>query len=106
MSAHHEHHAVHGGTAVLDIGGDVGAMVALLDRAAEGTELFLRPLDEPTTTVHTGVWTRHQNGDHVTAALFCELRAGSYWVLALDGSPETQVDIVGGELTELDLRRT
>ena len=100
----HEHHTVHGGTAVLDIGGDIGAMVALLDRDAEGTELFLRPVEEPTTTVHTGVWTRHQHGDHVTAALFCELRAGSYWVLAPDGSLQTHVEIRGGALTELDLR--
>ncbi len=106
MSAHHEHHAVHGGTAVLDIGGDVGAMVALLDGDAEGTELFLRPLAEPTTTVHTGVWTRHQNGDHVTAALFCALRAGCYSVLTPDGSTQTEVEIRGGELTELDLRHT
>ncbi len=104
MSAHHDHHRVHGGAAVIDIGGDVGAMVAVMDAEADGTELFLRPIDDPTRTVHTGVWTRHQNGDHVTAALFCELQAGSYWVLGPDGSARLAVDIVGGELTELDLR--
>ena len=104
MSGNHAHHQVHGGVAVIDIGGDVGAMVALMDAAADGTELFLRPDGEPTRSVHTGVWTRHQNGEHVTAALFGELQAGSYWVLGPDGSEQLSVDIRGGELTGLDLR--
>ncbi len=103
MSGRHHTHEVHGGAAVLDIGGDVGAMVAVLDSAAEGTELFLRPVAGG-HAVHTGVWTRHQGEEHITAALFCELAAGSYWVLDTDGSDRIAVDIAGGALTELDLR--
>ena len=33
---------VHGGAPALDIGGDIGALVVLLDPAAAGTELHLR----------------------------------------------------------------
>ena len=100
---HHTHHHAGGGTPVLDIGGEVGAMVALMDSAAEGTELFLRR-EGSEATVHTGVWTRHQNGNHVTAALFCELTAGTYWVLDDAGTARLPVDISGGELAEIDLR--
>ena len=46
MSGHHHHdhgdHFVGGGAAVLDIGGDVGALLALMDADAEGTELHVR----------------------------------------------------------------
>lgn len=104
MHEHHEHHHVSGGAAVLDIGGEVGALVALMDRSAEGTELFLHREGGEGEIVHTGVWTRHQNGDHVTAALFCELTAGTYWVLDADGTKRRPVDISGGELAEIDLR--
>jgi hypothetical protein len=99
----HTYHHVGGGAAVLDIGGDMGALVALMDPAAEGTELFLRR-DGEEATVHTGVWTRHQDGNHVTAALFCELAAGTYWVLDDAGTNRLAVDISGGELVEIDLR--
>jgi hypothetical protein len=101
---HHDHHAVGGGAAVLDIGGDVGALLALMDADAEGTELHVR-LTGSTNTVHTGVWTRHRGQEHVTAALFCELSEGRYWVLDPDGRERIDVDVKGGELAELDLRR-
>jgi hypothetical protein len=101
MSGHH-HHAVGNGAAVLDIGDDVGALLALMDPEAEGTELHVR-LAEATHTVHTGVWTRHQGNRHVTAALFCALGEGTYWVLD-DGRDRIAVIVRGGELAEVDLR--
>jgi len=101
---HHDHHAVGGGAAVLDIGEDVGALLALMDPDAEGTELYVR-LSGSTDTVHTGVWTRHRGDEHVTAALFCELSEGRYWVLDADGRERIDVSVKGGELAELDLRR-
>jgi hypothetical protein len=100
----HTHHHVGGGAPVLDIGEDVGAVLALMDSSAEGTELFLRRDGDAGATVHTGVWTRHQNGTHVTAALFCELTAGLYWVLDPEGKDRLPIDISGGQLREIDLR--
>ena len=85
MGGEHHDHAAAGNAAVLDIGDDVGALLAFMDERAEGTELFVRRSGS-THTVHTGVWTRHQDGGHVTAALFCELVEGTYWVLEDDGT--------------------
>lgn len=93
---------VHGGAPMLDIGGDIGALVVLMDDDSAGTELHLRAEHGP--AVHTGVWTRHQGNGHVTAALFCELAAGTYWVLDADGDDVSPVAITGGALTSADLR--
>ena len=94
---------VHGGPPVLDIGGDIGALVAKMDPAAAGTELHLRSEHEPPISIHTGVW--HRAGqDQLTAAVFAELREGTYRVLAPGGGTLVSVDIVGGALTTIDLR--
>jgi hypothetical protein len=102
--SHGHHHHVGGGVAVLDIGGDVGALVATMEDATEGTELFLRPAADPSTTVHTGVWHRHLGTTNVTAAVFPELRAGSYAVLDDRGAAVRTVEVVGGSVLEIDLR--
>ena len=76
---HHEHpHAsagesyahVQGGATVLDIGGDVGALVATMDDDTLGTELHLRSETRPAVDIHTGVWRRGTGSDAVTAAVF------------------------------------
>ena len=56
-------HTVHGGPPVLDIGGEIGAMVVLMEPATAGSELRLRSEREPPIAVHTGVWTRPRRGD-------------------------------------------
>ena len=117
--AHHHHHEggdhhhdhplerydhVRGGAPALDIGGDIGALVATTDRAALGTELFVRSLADPTVTIHTGVWERDHAGSTVAAAVFVELRAGAYEVLDHRGTPVRDVVINGGAVTTADLR--
>ncbi len=93
---------VHGGPPVLDIGGDIGALVATMDSAAAGTELHLRSEHQPPILIHTGVW--HRGDGEVTAAVFAELREGTYRVLEPTGGTLMSVDIVGGALTTVDLR--
>jgi hypothetical protein len=111
MSGHRDHHDhgplesithVHGGAMVLDIGGSVGALHVLVDDAWAGRELFLAT-DDPAVSVHTGVWLRHVDGEHVASALFAALEHGSYRVLGTDGDPVATVRVVGGEVTEVDL---
>ena len=97
-------HTVRGGPPVLDIGGDIGAMVVLMDPATAGTELQLRSEHEPPIAVHTGVWNRPHGAATITAAVFPELVTGSYWVLDPGGHDVRSVAISGGELTEIDLR--
>ena len=66
---------------MLDIGGDVGALVATMDDDTLGTELHLRSETRPPIDIHTGVWRRGSGSEAVTAAVFAELVAGTYWVL-------------------------
>ena len=96
--------AVRGGPPVLDIGGDVGAMVATMAPGAAGVEVHLRSEHHPPVSVHTGVWERHLGDRTVTAAVFCELVEGAYWVLDGAGAPVHRVEVTGGELTTVDLR--
>jgi hypothetical protein len=95
---------VRGGPPVLDIGGDIGAMVATMTPETAGLELHLRSEHHPPVSVHTGVWERHLGDRTVTAGVFCELVEGTYWVLDGAGTPLHPVEITGGELTTIDLR--
>jgi hypothetical protein len=97
---------VQGGAPVIDIGGDIGALVATVDPEAVGTELHLRSEHDPPVEVHTGVWKRMLGSKTATAAVFAELVEGRYWVLDDAGQPMRQVTITGGEVAQIDLRRS
>jgi ABC-type Zn2+ transport system substrate-binding protein/surface adhesin len=92
-----------GGPVVVDIGGDVGALIVRLDRALLGSELHLRQ-DGWTHTVHTGVWDRPLGADMVTVAVYPALVEGTYEILGRDGAVRRVVGIEGGQVAELDLR--
>ncbi len=98
------HRAVRGGAAVLDIGGDIGALVVHTDEHAAGTELHLRADGDIGPSIHTGVWRRQQGNGSVTAALFLALTEGTWWVLDDDGADVLSVDITGGQLATADVR--
>jgi hypothetical protein len=95
---------VQGGPTVLDIGGDIGAMIVTMSPEAAGTELHLRSTHEPPISIHTGVWRRGSGERVSTTAVFAELVEGSYWVLDSSGAGLRQVEIRGGALTSIDLR--
>ena len=95
---------VQGGPTVLDIGGVIGALVATMNPQAVGGELHLRSEHEPPISIHTGVWQRHAGQGVVTAAVFAELPAGTYWVLDDAGRGRRRVQIQGGALQAIDLR--
>lgn len=101
MSGEGQH--VRGGPVVLDIGGDVGAMVVTMRAADRGRELHLRSDHEPPVEVHTGVWARHPPAGETTTAVFGELLAGWYGVLDPSGAVLRRVRIRGGEFTAIDL---
>jgi len=114
IADHHHRHGDHepgesyahvqGGPAVLDIGGNIGAMIVTLNSEAEGTELHLRSTHEPPIRVHTGVWRRGFGERVSTTAVFAELLEGSYWVLDSTSAGLRQVEIRGGTLSSIDLR--
>lgn len=92
-----------GGPVVLDIGGDIGALVAYCDAAAIGTEIHVRR-DGDTATTHTGVWARDLGANRVVVAVFPELRMGEYALLDARGATTRRLRIAGGAVTEVDLR--
>jgi hypothetical protein len=108
MGAHHHHPEsyahVQGGPTVLDIGGDIGALLANLPPEAAGTELHLREERDPDRDVHTGVWHRHAPSGPITTAVFGELTRGWYGVLDRRGTVVQRVEIRGGEVSTVDLR--
>jgi hypothetical protein len=119
VAAHHHHHQndsahrhdgpvesyahVQGGPTVLDIGGDIGAMIVTMNAETAGTELHLRSEHEPPIAIHTSVWRRGFGERVSTTAVFAELVEGRYWVLDSSGNDLRQVEIRGGALTSIDL---
>ena len=115
MSAEHNHHRPGAHSApVLDIGGEVGALVVYLaDRTPTG-ELDACPAGEPTARFHTGVHQRsiptgrtgRGSGSHGWAwtAVFPEVTEGRYQLLDDDGVPMADVTVTGGSVHQLDLR--
>jgi len=105
----HQHHSQEagqrpqGGPVVVDIGGDVGALIVHLDRELLGTELHLRQHDWD-HTVHTGVWERPLGDRLVTVAVYPALVEGTYEILDRAGEVRHAVGIEGGRVAELDLR--
>ena len=103
---HSHHHEAPGEMPVLDIGGDIGAVLVYLDDPTPSGELEARPLGEPARRFHTGVHPRQLLGCHTYVALYPEVVAGTYEILDDDLEPIATVDVDGGAVSELDLRRT
>ncbi|MEO6318847.1 MAG: hypothetical protein ABIP36_08700 [Acidimicrobiales bacterium] len=95
---------------MLDIGGEVGALIVYLASEPPGGELEARPTRDDSARFHTGVHLRDAAAgtDKVLVAVFPEVREGAYELLAEKGASDTpvigEVTVVGGEVTELDLR--
>jgi hypothetical protein len=93
--------------AVLDIGGDIGALLIMTGAELDEAEIEICPVDRPEARTHNQVHTRRV-GDRVShAALFPALAAGRYRILARPGAPPAQDDTViavtGGQVTLLRL---
>lgn len=98
---------------VLDIGGDVGALILYTDDDLIGTEISLTPVGVDHDDVgHHGVGHRH-NGVHtairrrratdrdIVCGVYPELHAGTYTVWGLGGDPIATVRIEGGRVSEI-----
>ena len=118
------------GTVVLDIGGDIGALVLMTSPDLLGAEIEISPLDDTALDVfqqqNPHVPEAHDHGDghvhthahpdrtHVAvrerigptgvlhAAVYPGLRQGRYQLWDVDGTPRDTVTITGGEVAQLD----
>jgi hypothetical protein len=80
---------------VLDIGGDVGALMLRTPLSMEGSEIDLTPDDEFLPRTHSAVRERNVGSERTYAAVYPNLKAGMYTV---EGSMQ-RVSIVGGTVT-------
>lgn len=87
---------------LLDVGGDVGALVLLTDPELIGSEVEVTPVGVDRHRVHTVVHARRAGSTTVAAAVFVELVAGRYEIC---GSRDVfDITIEGGRVAQLDLR--
>lgn len=108
-SHHHEHHHEHRlapsgqATVVLDIGGDVGALVVHTGGELDGSEIELARRGERQAFVHTEVRERRLPGGSVYAGVFPAVAVGGYRLLGLAGRADEDITISSGQVTEVTL---
>ena len=114
---HHDHHHAHdraevpfvdeGPTAgppealVLDIGGEIGALILYADESCLGLEIDLTPVGAPRSHhTHTMIRRRRAVNREFIAGVYPELVEGTYTVWGIDGLPLGEVVIEGGHVSE------
>jgi hypothetical protein len=96
---HERHNARSGqGPVVLDVGGDVGALVLVASPDDLGAEIEISAVGCQTRS-HVAVFARQLGGRTVHAAVYPQLVAGDHQLWAQDGRPAMTVAIKGGEVT-------
>ncbi len=87
---------------VLDIGGDIGALIIYADESCLGSEIDLTPVGAPRSHhLHTMVRRRRATGKDIIAGLYPEVREGTYIVWGLgDSGPLGEVTVTGGQVSE------
>lgn len=103
MSDGHNH-KVQGQNVVLDVGGDIGALVIYVPAELNGMEIEIRVPGADDAITHTEVHPRRVLGGHVHAGVFPELASGEYELRPPRGTAGTIVMIEGGRIAELDWR--
>ena len=83
--------------AVLDIGGDVGAVLVNTGPALEGAEIELYD-ERGAYVMHTEVHGREVSGSLRYAGLFPTVLEGTYLLDTGDGTPRERVVVTGGQV--------
>jgi hypothetical protein len=94
---------VHTENVVLNIGGDIGALIIYTDENWRGKEIEISP-NGSHHRQHNQVHERSFNGRSVFAAVYPELPAGEYNVWRDDSTAEGPMRITGGEVASMDWR--
>jgi hypothetical protein len=111
MHAHdHSHHTSHESHAarrhpehvVLDIGGDIGALIIHTDASMVGVEVEISAVGEDACRTHKDVLEREINGCPAYTAVFDNIREGSYTLWVDDVARARDVRVSGGAIGELD----
>lgn len=103
VSAHNPHAGQ--GPVVLDIGGDVGALVLHARVDMVGREIEISPLGDDEQRQHVEVLPRRTLSGERYAAVYGGLRQGHWTVWGDDDVPVMVVSVRGGEVAEADWPR-
>jgi hypothetical protein len=104
--AHHERYAdrSHPEFVVLEIGGDLGALIVYTDPALHGREIELSATGEDARRQHKDVLERSLGGRPSFTAVFDQIPDGSYTLWLEDRARARGVVVRGGAVAELDWR--
>jgi hypothetical protein len=94
------------GPAVLDIGGDTGAIVVYADELLDGEEVEVVSSREPGRVSHNVVRKRWAGSRDVHAAVFPAVEAGEYTILEKDGVSSRAFVVRGGSVAVVDCTKT
>jgi len=105
-AASEENHAArpHPEQVVLDIGGELGALIVYTDAAMLGAEIEISRTGEDERRSHKDVLQREINGRPAYTAVFDKVSAGSYTLWVNDEPRARDVAVAGGAIAELDWR--
>jgi hypothetical protein len=94
----------HPQTVVLDIGDDRGALILHTDPDLHGVEVEVSRSGQPRTGRHKQVLERRANGRPAYTAVFDNLAEGRYTFWLADEPRAHEVEVLGGQIAELDWR--
>jgi hypothetical protein len=89
---------------MVDVGPGAGALVIYTGDELRGQEIEISAAGKDNERVHTDVLRRRVAGRHVCAAVFGSLGEGAYRLWHESLPLPRDVQIVGGQVTELDWR--
>jgi hypothetical protein len=89
---------------VLEIGGDVGALILRTDPDMHGKEIEISPAEDDGLRSHKEVLERSVSAEPAFTAVFDGLRGGAYTLWAPGRDPVRGVKVSGGSITQLDWR--
>lgn len=88
------------GTVVMDVGGDVGALILYTPAEMDGREIEISRDGHPgARRAHSQVRARHMAGVTRYAAVYPGLHAGEYTIWDTQARPAASVVITGGVVT-------
>ena len=92
----------HPESVILDIGGELGALIVHLDADMHGVEVEVSATGEDHRRSHKDVLEREIGGCPAFTAVFDKLREGTYTLWVNDIARARDVAIMGGVVAELD----
>jgi hypothetical protein len=96
----------HAGPVVLDIGGDLGALIVHTDAGMFGVEVEISATGSDGERSHKEVLEREIEGCPAYTAVFDKVRVGSYTLWVDDVARQRGVVVIGGAVAELHWSRT